>query len=785
MGMASFQGKHGTAGTRRGSPVCNQVFPRVHGRRAGNVVNELWSKQWEGVCASREFMKRIGSMLSAMTALSMLGLALLGSVAALAQPAGDPAADDPPARIGRLSVIAGDVALQDGSGADVPAVVNWPISSGQSLRTAADGRAEIRIGSVSVRLDGDTLVDFSRVDDQAIQLTIQWGGVALRIRNREVLPEVEVTTQRERIDFDDVGRYRFDVDRVEGTTAVTTFVGSARVTSSAVQFNVLTGQRTEITGGPLPRLQQVAAAPDRFDDWVAERDRHDDVARSGQYVPPEMTGIESLDDHGSWQTVDTYGTVWVPSAVPVGWVPYRNGRWAYVAPWGWTWIDEAPWGFAPFHYGRWISVGGTWCWSPGRRNVRPVYAPALVAWIGSPGGSVTVVGGAPVGWFPLGPGDVFVPGYRASHRHVDGVNHGFDRPRGDGRAPGYRYRDDPAAVTWVPASTLGSQAPVNRSIQAPPPRWGGAPVVARPPVGAPPAAAVGNPGFGAGRDRRPPGAVESAADRGTKRRPTNPYDDGAAGRMPASGTAGRGDRPANGSAAPAAPRTPTTPAPAGAPAGPAPPAAPGAPNAPLAPVPPVAPIAPVSPIIPAAPVPPGSQPRPQPMPPAPGQDPRPGRGQRPNPPMPPVMAPPPVNQPVQPGRTIGAPPAAPAPAAPPPPAATQPALPPRPVSAPITPPITPAAPPAAPPHVRRPPPQMTPPPVGSPPTPVPPNAPANHGSMQPAPVAPPTVTAPAAAPHPAPGTSDRGGTRPAPGGRDEPRGPGLPERNIGIPGSNR
>ena len=54
-------------------------------------------------------------------------------------------------------------------------------------------------------------------------------------------------------------------------------------------------------------------------------------------------------------------------------------------PWGWTWVDYAPWGFAPFHYGRWVYIGGSWCWAPGHRVARPVYSPAMVAWIGGTG----------------------------------------------------------------------------------------------------------------------------------------------------------------------------------------------------------------------------------------------------------------------------------------------------------------------------------------------------------------------------------------------------------------
>ena len=86
-----------------------------------------------------------------------------------------------------------------------------------------------------------------------------------------------------------------------------------------------------------------------------------------------------------WSEAPEYGPVWRPRTVEIGWAPYRDGRWAWVEPWGWTWIDDAPWGFAPFHYGRWAMVGGGWVWVPGRMvvGVRPVYAPALVVFVGT------------------------------------------------------------------------------------------------------------------------------------------------------------------------------------------------------------------------------------------------------------------------------------------------------------------------------------------------------------------------------------------------------------------
>jgi hypothetical protein len=137
-----------------------------------------------------------------------------------------------------------------------------------------------------------------------------------------------------------------------------------------------------------------------------------------------MTGYEDLDDYGHWTYAAAYGHVWVPTRVDPGWAPYREGHWAFIAPWGWTWVDDEPWGFAPFHYGRWCRVGESWGWIPGPVVVRPVYAPALVAFVGGGGFHLSVGfgGGGGVAWFPLGPGEVFVPAYHVSRNYVNQVN---------------------------------------------------------------------------------------------------------------------------------------------------------------------------------------------------------------------------------------------------------------------------------------------------------------------------------------------------------------------------
>ncbi len=153
---------------------------------------------------------------------------------------------------------------------------------------------------------------------------------------------------------------------------------------------------------------------DQFDIWAQSRDRQEDMSQSSKYVSRDMPGYSDLDAAGTWHNDPAYGAVWMPTGMGPGWAPYRTGHWAWIGPWGWTWVDDSPWGYAPYHYGRWAYVGGGWGWIPGPVvvAVRPVYAPALVAWVGGPsfGVSVGIGGGAAVGWFALGPREVYRPG---------------------------------------------------------------------------------------------------------------------------------------------------------------------------------------------------------------------------------------------------------------------------------------------------------------------------------------------------------------------------------------
>src|SRR5258708_10654804 len=141
-------------------------------------------------------------------------------------------------------------------------------------------------------------------------------------------------------------------------------------------------------------------------------------------LPRGAPASQGPNQSGTWVDDSSYGEVWIPRSVPSGWAPYRTGHWAYEQPWGWTWIDDQPWGFAPYHYGRWANREGRWMWLPPQRDARPVYAPALVAFVGSVelSAALSRQSSAPVGWFPLGPREAYVPPYTTNRDYYQRIN---------------------------------------------------------------------------------------------------------------------------------------------------------------------------------------------------------------------------------------------------------------------------------------------------------------------------------------------------------------------------
>jgi hypothetical protein len=330
---------------------------------------------------------------------------------------------DPPGRIARVNYIDGAVSFQPGGENEwLDASLNRPLVSGDNLWADKDSRAEVHIGSTALRLAPMTGITLLEVSDHVTQIRLVQGSLIVRPRHVDSEDAYEIDTPNVAFLVMQAGDYRLDVDPDGAHTDVTVFRGRGQVTGGGSSYTVLASQHATFIGTDQVSYAVHEILPDDgFDNWALQRDRSEDDADAANYVSRDMTGYEDLDQYGDWNYVAGYGSVWSPRVVVAGWAPYRFGRWTWVGPWGWTWVADEPWGFAPFHYGRWAFVGANWVWVPGSASVRPVYAPAQVAWVGG-GRGAHFSFGAGVGWVPLAPGEVFVPSYRVSRAYMNTVN---------------------------------------------------------------------------------------------------------------------------------------------------------------------------------------------------------------------------------------------------------------------------------------------------------------------------------------------------------------------------
>lgn len=356
---------------------------------------------------------------------SCLFAVLQFSAAATAQDQDDEdQGQDPPARVGRLNFSQGSISFRPAGEDDwVTAVPNRPMVTGDDLWADEDSRAEVHVGSAALRLGSRTGITFLELDDHTTQIRLAQGSLILRVRHVDDDDSYEVDTPNLAFSLLQPGEYRVDVSEDGSQTITTVWHGRGRVTGGGFSYNVIANQTATFNGNQDHLDYDLGQVPNRddFDNWAFDRDDREDRSDSANYVSREMTGYEDLDANGDWSYVAGYGECWRPRAVAVGWAPYRYGHWAYVGPWGWTWVEDEPWGFAPFHYGRWAFVNSGWFWVPGPVVVRPVWAPALVAFVGG-GPGFHFSAGVGVGWFPLAPGEVYVPGYHVSRAYVNNVN---------------------------------------------------------------------------------------------------------------------------------------------------------------------------------------------------------------------------------------------------------------------------------------------------------------------------------------------------------------------------
>lgn len=373
--------------------------------------------------------------------------------------------DDPPGAVGRLSDAAGQVyiATEDRSSEWAPIAVNYPLIPGDNVWVSEDGRAEIEFATGFLRLAGNTNIHLSQLDDAALTASIASGRMIVRLRSQGGGQRVRIDTPNAQVSIDRPGVYRIDV--ADKVTTVTVKTGEAELLLADLTQPVAAGQTISVEGaGEHPLLSvRDGYSSDGFDAWSAARDSLDERSRWAGHVSPEMIGAGDLTDYGSWTASPEYGAVWYPANVALDWAPYRYGQWYWGGPWGWTWVDDAPWGFAPSHYGRWVHIAGRWGWCPGRYVARPAYAPALVGWYGgSQWGASLGLSSPAYGWVPLAWGERYRPSFGCTRRCVENLNRPYAvnlAERVDAPPTRYINASVPGAVTAVPRMAFGGERP--------------------------------------------------------------------------------------------------------------------------------------------------------------------------------------------------------------------------------------------------------------------------------------------------------------------------------------
>jgi hypothetical protein len=337
-------------------------------------------------------------------------LAAIVSGAALAW-ADEPAPPgQPEATPARVSYIHGEVSFwRPGAEEWAEARTNTPLAPGDLLYTGPGGTVEVQFGPRAfVRAGNGAQIGLDNQEPDFVQFRVAAGHAALDLRELAAGHTVEIATPNAAFTVERTGYYH--VALIDDTTTFRTHRGGSATMTPAggAATPIAANQQIVVTGADAPLVETgPAPALTAWDQWNYQRTTYLIHPGNTQHVSPSVYGAEALAQHGSWRSVETYGSVWVPTGVAPDWVPYSTGRWIWDPRFGWSWLDDAPWGWAPYHYGRWVFVGSYWAWAPGPVVVRPLYSPALVVFLGGP---VSVsVGVRPLHWAPLGWGEPVIP----------------------------------------------------------------------------------------------------------------------------------------------------------------------------------------------------------------------------------------------------------------------------------------------------------------------------------------------------------------------------------------
>src|SRR5437762_7640638 len=215
------------------------------------------------LCARRVHNLRASPRGSAMRFLakSLLVLGLLAAAPALAQ-------QEPPARVGRVAVVNGELGFHGaGETAWSKASLNYPVATGESFWTDPKSRAELRIGSRSIAMNGNTEMAVAKLDRQVMQLALKQGRINLRVRTLLESESIEVDLPKGAVWILEPGIYDIDAGGGDQPERVAVFEGSARFVGGSLDVAVKAGDRAVISGAQTLTAAVEKASQDDFTAW--------------------------------------------------------------------------------------------------------------------------------------------------------------------------------------------------------------------------------------------------------------------------------------------------------------------------------------------------------------------------------------------------------------------------------------------------------------------------------------------------------------------------------------
>ena len=401
--------------------------------------------------------------------------------------------DDTPdvtARVARISFVRGEAKIRHADGGDWEKIaLNLPVVEGDEIATEADSRVEIQFDNFQhLRLAENSFLKVVTLKDEGIALSLSLGTMSVRItefdKDRAFF---EVDAPKTTVAFQKAGAYRIDAGKAGDAEIRMTVTegGEARIYSDNAGFTLKNNRsaRVFIDGTNAGEYEAADAArfADEFDTWALDRDsviaKRLKDAYYNTYYDNDIYGADDLNGYGDWIHTSKYGYVWRPYSTAINvyadWSPYRYGHWRWIPPFGWTWINDEPWGWATYHHGRWFYDAGYWYWSPYGyyRYSRSWWLPALV---------VVNIYNNNVCWYPL-PYHCAYYNYNGHHHHgghhdnqphptggikpippVSVATNTAKPPRTNGIKPPPVTQVPPSGVIGVSTASFGTTAKVGR-----------------------------------------------------------------------------------------------------------------------------------------------------------------------------------------------------------------------------------------------------------------------------------------------------------------------------------